>query len=913
MQKTYLKLFSFCLTLFAFNLPAQVSFTAMSNLLGSGNGIEDCAVDMNGDYLDDIVRVSSAGVRIDFQQADGTFVSEMFSMNLQAVPSWSICAGDLNDDGFNDLLLGDGNRVSFIMAQDNGASYVEQAIPDYIFSQRTTMNDIDNDGDLDAFVCHDVDQSHPYRNDGTGNMVEDQTLIETVPLAGNYASIWVDYDNDGNTDMYLTKCRQGSSSGDIERTNAMYRNNGDGTYTEVGAAIGMADNAQSWATTFEDYDNDGDFDAFIVNHDFANRFMRNNGDGTFTDIIGETGIPGNDLGAWENASADFNNDGFVDILSELSKEIYINNGDFTFTGIDFGFDDGGIGDFNNDGWLDIVSGNTIQMNNAEGGNNWVKINTQGIVSNRNGIGARVEIHGDWGIQVREVRSGESFSPMSSLTTHFGLGEATEIDQIIIRWPSGIITSVDNPTINTTHLLLEAECVLDPSVIVLDGENTICPGDVVTINAPDAFDSYIWSNGETGSSITVSTPGTYSVALFDAEGCASVSNSIGISYVSQSAPTIAIDGELVLCEGESVTLTSSIGASYTWTNSEETQSIEVSTAGAYSVGTANLCSDELLYSEPIVVMVNSAPAPTAEDAVANFDGTVELSATGQNLNWYDAPTEGTLLGSGSVFNTDINGMATDYYVDATYVYGGGNAVGGKLTTSGGGGLPSTGAYSYFDTYEPFTIVEVDVEVPSNAPEGIRTIQLFDGSGQMLESATFDLVTGLQTITLNFEIPEEGTDYSLRCVENNLFRNNGGVDYPYEIGDLATITTSFYGDQYYYYFYNWKVEKPSISCISERTEVSVTLSGVDNLTQVTNLEVFPNPTSEVLNIRFTAETSEAMIIRLTDVLGRTIQERALSNLNVGENMEQLNVSKLPTGVYNLQLNMGDKNAYRKVVVD
>lgn len=913
MKKNYLKLFTLCLTLFAFQLQAQVSFTAMNNMLASGNGIEDCAVDMNGDYLDDIVRVSSSGVRIDFQQADGSFVSEMFNMNLQAVPSWSICAGDLNGDGFNDLCLGDGNRVSFIMAQDNGTSYVEQAIPDYIFSQRTTMNDIDNDGDLDAFVCHDVDQSHPYRNDGTGNMVEDQTLIETLPLAGNYASIWVDYDNDGDTDMYLTKCRQGSSSGDIERTNAMYQNNGDGTYSEVGEAIGMADNAQSWATTFEDYDNDGDFDAFIVNHDFANRFMRNNGDGTFTDIIADTGIPANDLGAWENASADFNNDGFVDILSELGKEIYINNGDFTFTGIDFGFDDGGIGDFNNDGWLDIVSGNTIQMNNAEGGNNWIKINTQGIVSNRNGIGARVEIHGSWGIQIREVRSGESFSPMSSLTTHFGIGQATEIDQIIIKWPSGIVTTVDNPVVNTTHLLFEAECILDPSEIVLDGQNIICPGESVTINAPDFFDSYIWSNGATTSSIVVDAPGTYSVAMFDAEGCASVSNSIGISFASQDAPIIEIDGNIVLCEGESVTLTSSEGASYAWSNNEETQSIEVTTAGAYSVGTEAICSEDLLYSEPIVVTVNSAPVPVAENAIANFDGTVELTATGQNLNWYDAQIGGTLLNTGSVFNTNTNGIETNYYVDATYIYGGAGATGGKLTTDGSGGLPGTGAYSYFDAYEPFTIVDVDVEVPDNAPEGTRTIQLFDGTGQLLESATFDLVVGLQTITLNFDVPAEGTDYSLRCPENNMFRNDGGLNYPYAIGDLGAITTSFYGEGYYYYFYNWKVAKPSVTCVSERTEVSVFLSGVDDLTQVTDLEIFPNPTSETLNIRFVAETSEAMIIRLTDVLGRTIEERALKNLNVGENMEQLNVTNLPTGVYNLQLNMGDKNAYRKVVVD
>jgi len=253
------------------------------------------------------------------------------------------------------------------------------------------------------------------------------------------------------------------------------------------------------------------------------------------------------------------------------------------------------------------------------------------------------------------------------------------------------------------------------------------------------------------------------------------------------------------------------------------------------------------------------------------------------------------------------------VDATYVYGGGSATGGKLTTDGGGGLPSTGAYNFFDAYEPFTIVEVDVLVPDNAPEGERTFQLFNGAGEMLESATFDLVYGLQTVSLNFEVPVEGNNYSLRSVENTLFRNNAGINYPYPLGNLGSITTSFYGEGWYYYFYNWKVEKPSISCVSERTQVSVTLSGVDDLTEVTDLQVFPNPPSEILNIRFTAETSDGMIIRLTDVLGRTIQERALKNLNIGENTHQLNVANLPKGVYNLQLNMEDKNAFRKVVVD
>ena len=90
------------------------------------------------------------------------------------------------------------------MANADGTAYTEYYNPDYIFSQRSTFFDIDQDGDLDAFVCHDVDLSHPYRNDGTGTMVEDQALIQTVDLPGNYAAIWVDYNNDSHTDLYIT-------------------------------------------------------------------------------------------------------------------------------------------------------------------------------------------------------------------------------------------------------------------------------------------------------------------------------------------------------------------------------------------------------------------------------------------------------------------------------------------------------------------------------------------------------------------------------------------------------------------------------------------------------------------------------------------------------------------------------------
>ncbi len=447
------KLLSLCTVLFSASLMAQVTFTNQSVLIGNYPDHSEVAVDMNGDYLDDYVRVSENGVGIDYQLPDHTFNSIFITTPIQNIPDWSVAAGDIDGNGFNDLLLGNNSRVSFLFANEDGTAYTEVTKPDYIFSQRSTLADINNDGLLDAFVCHDVDLSHPYRNGGGQNMILDQTLIVTLDRPGNYAAIWVDYDNDGDADMYLTKCRGGALPGDENRDNAMYTNNGDGTFTENGLDIGMRDNAQSWSTVFEDFDNDGDFDAFIVNHDFQNRLMQNDGTGMFTDVIADSGINPTDLGAWENQSGDFNNDGFVDIFSEMSKELYLNNGDMTFTGQDLNFDEGGIGDFNNDGFLDVVNDGNLYINDGNA-NNWVKVGLEGVESNKNGIGARVKIVGDWGTQMREVRSGQGFSHMNSLLAHFGIGTSTAIETLIIEWPSGTVDVVPNPDTNTTHIIVE---------------------------------------------------------------------------------------------------------------------------------------------------------------------------------------------------------------------------------------------------------------------------------------------------------------------------------------------------------------------------------------------------------------------------------------------------------------------------
>lgn len=409
-------------------------------------------VDMNGDYLDDIVSVTGNGITVLTQKTTGGFNTENHAMSISTTPDWSIAAGDFNRDGFTDLALGNSARLSVLKAQNSGASYTEVTYPQGIFTQRTNFIDINNDGNLDLFACHDVAQSHAYRNDGNGNLNFDISLMPTLAVGGNYQSMWTDYDNDGDQDMYLAKCRGGAPDGDPQRINLLYKNNGDGTFTESGAVAGVNDGAQSWSTAIEDFDNDGDMDFLLSNISDQNRLYKNNGDGTFTDIYSTTGIAAQ-VGSWELQAADFDNDGWIDFIWQNGKELYLNNGDMTFTGHDLAFSEGGIGDLNNDGFMDIQYGNTAYMNTPNA-NNWLKVNLQGVQSNRNGIGARVEIYGAWGRQIREIRSGHGFSHQSTLNAHFGLGTASAVTEIRVIWPSGQVDVISNPTINQAVLVVE---------------------------------------------------------------------------------------------------------------------------------------------------------------------------------------------------------------------------------------------------------------------------------------------------------------------------------------------------------------------------------------------------------------------------------------------------------------------------
>ncbi len=428
--------------------------------LPSGSGIYNlCMVDMNGDYKDDLVTVSANNLKVHYQgaTANSFTVADFPITGTSFMPSWSLAAGDHNRDGYNDIILGAGSGLSVWSSNSVGTAYSNYTPGQYIFCQRTNFADLNKDGHLDVFSCHDIAPNVYYLNDGNSNFTHYQATVTPGAMnigtsGGNYSTLFSDFDNDGDSDVFISKC----SGPPCE----LLRYDGNGVYTNISAIAGVnITPIQTWSSAINDFDSDGDMDIIITASSGTHKYFRNNLDTSnnveeaFTNITAGSGWDTNTSVNIDNVSYDFDNDGFPDVLGGGNK-IMFNDGDGTFTAVSYSaISVGAIGDLNNDGFLDILNGTTVRYA-IPNGNNWSKITLQGIQSNRNGIGARVEIYGAWGKQIRDVRSGEGFKYMSSLNVHFGLGDATAITQVIIRWPSGLVDTINNPNINQTLHVVE---------------------------------------------------------------------------------------------------------------------------------------------------------------------------------------------------------------------------------------------------------------------------------------------------------------------------------------------------------------------------------------------------------------------------------------------------------------------------
>ena len=942
------KLYAFigaCL-LFTLSAEAQVSFkkqnTKFSNTgIHSGNCV--AIADWNFDGLDDVIRLDDGRtVIVEVQRTNNTFQSiTLGTFSTSGGWAWGMSVADIDHNGYMDIAAGAyGPAVRLLMTNSTGTGASLVSIPNSgFFVQNMTFADFNNDGWIDLFACDDNAASHIFMNDGAGLLTESMTTINfdvtSSDDSGNYGSVWTDFDNDGDLDLYIAKCRQGvNDTNDARRINVMFVNDGANNFTESAATYGIDVSWQSWTSSFGDIDNDGDLDILITNHDNNSQIFENDGTGHYTDITASTGIDLTDITPIESIIEDFDNDGYADLLiTGSTHRYYHNNGDKTFTEVLGLFDNNDMlsfatGDLNHDGKIDLYASygtiynnptnidDALWMNNSSNGYHFVTLDLLGTISNKGAIGARARIYGAWGTQIREVRSGENYGTCNSAMLHFGLGAATVIDSIVVDFPSGISQTIYNPVVDQFIRVVENECVSpNASISYSLPELFICTGTTQTITADPGF-NYVWTDNSTAQSLVITAGGEYGVMISDNTNCPAISRTLIIEENPDQTPTIIASGDLELCDGSSVDLNSvaSNVTNYNWSNSATTNNITVNQSGSYSLSVQGYCG--VFTSNIIDVVVHQVAAPVTQNVALTAPGTATLTATGTDINWYDDVAATTPIATGSSFTTPFLTTQTSYWVENSETYNAANYTLGEFTTEGTN-VYSTGtttnANVYFDVLDECVLQTVKVFTDV---AGTRRIELYDGANNLVQYQDVLIQPDSQVVTLNFNLVP-GVDYHLTTNDSaniaiagwgnanpRLKRHAQGVNYPYTINNVISITGNDFGAQYYYYFYDWKVSKTGLTCVSPKVQVTVDVTtGINELSNGM-ISLYPNPANDVLSVKLT-ESGNANL-QLFDAAGRLISTQQLTN-----GLNTIDISTLTAGIYQAEVTQNG-NAYREKLV-
>lgn len=487
-----------------------------------GNGIS--FYDFNNDGFDDLSLLSDSLQPVFLLNNQGTFET----INLQGidVPGQcrSLCWVDFNNDSHPDLcFLGTGPGIRLYLNNGNlqftditAASGIQQLNCN---GYGQSWGDYDLDGDLDVYFCNYENSISPsecvnrlYKNNGN-NTFSDVSFQAGVDngLQMTFLSVWIDYDRDGDPDLYVENDR-------FAYYNYLYRNNGDGTFTNVAPEAGVHENFEPMSGTIGDYNHDGYPDMYVTDG-LQNRFYRNNTDGTFTDVAGMFNLH-MAKACWGAVFTDTDLDGEQDLVvaTAIPMPLYEHLHYFKNTGTAFeanlgvGFENTyaqsyaiAIGDVNDDGKQDIMShnlapeGGRLYLNSTETGN-YLKLKVQGSTANRDGIGARIKVCSNNHTQYLFMNCGEQYLSQNSQWLIAGIGSANRADSVIVDWPGGGRDVFFNLAAGYKHTLIQGQGGAQLN-LNFAGSLTPCIGDSVSLSV-DESNFIRWSTGEISSTIGV---------------------------------------------------------------------------------------------------------------------------------------------------------------------------------------------------------------------------------------------------------------------------------------------------------------------------------------------------------------------------------------------------------------------------